>query len=126
MIASWRTSVDVAAEWKRFMRPATSPGLISSASAVNPRTSANRIPASVSTPRIGPVSMHALQSFGFFRDGRNPSGPTSFAPMPANGALQTLQRGSFGSAPMMRRVRRSDLCLAIVSRRSSTGSTGRG
>ena len=70
---------------------------MSSARDVNPRTSANSTPISISTPPIGAFSKHVLQSVGFFRDGPNPKRTITRPPAPPNGAWHRRQRGSEGS-----------------------------
>src|SRR5574341_286284 len=76
-------------------------GLIFSASPVEPRTSANSIEISISTPPMWVCwsNRHIVQKFGFLLNCRLPSSRISTPPIPVNGALHTLQRGLAGIRP---------------------------
>jgi hypothetical protein len=53
-------------------------------------------------PPGGAISTQVAQTLGFFRDGRNPSGPMTRPPSPEKGAPQNPQRGVLGSARKIR------------------------
>src|SRR5262249_20679678 len=74
-------------------------GLIRSASAVEPRMSANRRLALSSTPPghfLGSEAIQNLQIRGLRSQGDFPINFIKGAPMPLNGALHNLQRGADG------------------------------
>src|SRR3954471_21876715 len=73
-------------------------------SAVEPRTSANKIATSTSAPPAGSTSQQRLQRLGFLREGVKPAAARTRPAGPPNGLLHILHRGADGRYRNSRRA----------------------
>src|SRR6266540_1630446 len=93
-----------------------------SASAVEPRMSANSNVHSISAPPWWSVMnlKHEAHQFGFLSEGVLPISRISGAPTPENGAAQSLQRGSCGISLRTRRAACSLECPPLRKSRQNS------